>query len=149
MRSPQSHARSTPGWPPTSIGPFVTGPVGQVSPWSSSVPSLVPLTYASRPSVVGAANAHILRSAAARSMNWSTSRSTLPGDPLPSHRSEAWIPPHPFGSVTVYPYVCDVNVLRSADGDGDGARDVTLAGPDEQATRTITARIGARAAMVI
>src|SRR5919204_3419996 len=154
MRSPQSQARSVPGWPPISIGCCASGvAAGQGSPWSSPVPSMGPFTYARRPFVVGAANAHELVSSGPR--NWSATLSMAPGDPLPSHRAIAWTPVQPSGNVNEYPYVSEVNVVICADGDGDGEIDGEgltdpLGDPVEQATRATTARIDAeRAAMAI
>src|SRR4029078_11679221 len=121
MRSPQSHSRSVPGWPPIWIGCCAAGRAGQSPPWSSSVPVMVALSYSPRDFVVGAANAHT--SAAVRPMNWSATTSSLPGAPLPSHCAEAWNAVHPFGTVTEYPYVSDANVTC---GDSDGVGDVTV-----------------------
>jgi hypothetical protein len=82
---------------------------------------------------------------------------------LPSQSAEAWTGVQPPGKVSEYPYVSEVNVVGSADGDIDGDIDGDSLGelfadgltdplgdPVEQATRVRTLRRGAaRAAMAI
>src|SRR5437879_1948517 len=107
---PQLYAVRTPGWPPTVTGFLLSGVAGQVSPCHRAVQSIMKLVNAARSCCHGAAATKIPRI----SCGWpkrSTSAELPSSSDWPSHFPDACCGGKPSGTVAVYPYASDLNVV--------------------------------------